>query len=259
MAADLFETLCGDHRRLDVPGRADRVQPRRRPAAAPTTGGEHDLEAAAELGRPDSVARLASSQAAPGARGGPPPGVDVDTRAVVAQRRQPGASGAGPACGCGTGRVAARLAALGYDCTGVDIDASMLAVARREHPELPWLLADLATLSPDDPALGGRFEAALAAGNVVPLLADGALPPTVRALAGLLTPTGLLVAGFGLDRRHLPAGCPVTSLSSDDEACAAAGLHLVSRLATWQGVLAPGDGYAVSVHAPAGIVQTPRP
>jgi SAM-dependent methyltransferase len=161
--------------------------------------------------------------------------------------------------GCGTGRVAARLATLGYDCTGVDIDESMLAVARREHPGLPWLLADLATLSPDDPALGGRFDVVLAAGNVVPLLAEGALQPTVLALAGMLTPTGLLVAGFGLDRHHLPPGCPVTPLSSYDEACAAAGLRLVNRLATWQGAPAPGDGYAVSVHAPAGIVQTPRP
>ena len=52
----------------------------------------------------------------------------------------------------------------------------MLAVARREHPGLTWLLADLADLSPDDPALGGRFDLVLAAGNVVPLLAEGALP-----------------------------------------------------------------------------------
>ena len=45
--------------------------------------------------------------------------------------------------GCGTGRVAARLAELGYACTGVDVDPSMLAVARREHPGLAWVLAVL--------------------------------------------------------------------------------------------------------------------
>src|SRR5882757_10954674 len=45
--------------------------------------------------------------------------------------------------GCGTGRVAIRLAELGYDCVGVDLDASMLAVARRAAPELTWILADL--------------------------------------------------------------------------------------------------------------------
>src|SRR3954462_14984407 len=38
--------------------------------------------------------------------------------------------------GCGTGRVAIRLAELGYDCVGVDLDESMLEVARRAAPEL---------------------------------------------------------------------------------------------------------------------------
>ena len=31
-------------------------------------------------------------------------------------------------------------------CTGVDVDPSMLAVARREHPGLAWVLADLGAL-----------------------------------------------------------------------------------------------------------------
>src|ERR1700742_1593314 len=46
--------------------------------------------------------------------------------------------------GCGTGRVMIRLAELGYDCVGVDLDASMLAVAREQAPQLPWFQADLA-------------------------------------------------------------------------------------------------------------------
>ncbi|HEX8767957.1 MAG TPA: class I SAM-dependent methyltransferase, partial [Jatrophihabitans sp.] len=45
--------------------------------------------------------------------------------------------------GCGTGRVAIRLADLGYRTVGVDVDASMLAEARRARPELRWLAADL--------------------------------------------------------------------------------------------------------------------
>ena len=39
--------------------------------------------------------------------------------------------------GCGTGRVMIRLAELGYDCVGADLDASMLAVARKQAPEVP--------------------------------------------------------------------------------------------------------------------------
>ncbi|MBB2915147.1 SAM-dependent methyltransferase [Streptosporangium becharense] len=48
--------------------------------------------------------------------------------------------------GCGTGRVAIRLAELGYDCVGVDLDESMLRVARRAAPRLLWILADLGAL-----------------------------------------------------------------------------------------------------------------
>src|SRR5512139_1105914 len=50
--------------------------------------------------------------------------------------------------GTGTGRVAIRLAELGYHCIGVDLDASMLAEARRLAPEMTWIKADLATFEP---------------------------------------------------------------------------------------------------------------
>ncbi len=161
--------------------------------------------------------------------------------------------------GCGTGRVAARLAELGYDCTGVDVDPSMLAVARREHPALAWVLADLGALHQAGAAVAGGYDLVLAAGNVVPLLAEGALQPTVAELARVLAPSGLLVCGFGLDAAHLPPGCPVTPLSAYDRACDAAGLGLVRRLAAWDGAPYDGGGYAVSVHAPAGIVHSAQP
>jgi SAM-dependent methyltransferase len=48
--------------------------------------------------------------------------------------------------GCGTGRVAIRLAAQGYACVGVDSDASMLAVARETSADVTWLLRDLVHL-----------------------------------------------------------------------------------------------------------------
>src|SRR6478752_1519362 len=72
--------------------------------------------------------------------------------------------------GCGTGRVAMRLAELGYDCTGVDLDEHMLQVAKERGPQLPWVAADLA--SPDLPTLLGNasFDLVVAAGNVFPFL-----------------------------------------------------------------------------------------
>lgn len=148
--------------------------------------------------------------------------------------------------GCGTGRVATRLAALGHRCTGVDVDASMLAVARREAPQLTWVLGDLADL-PEDVLRAAPYDLVVMAGNVVPLLAEGTLPAVVDALAGVLRPGGLLVAGFGLDAAHLPRGCPVTPLAEYDRA--AARLTPVARHSTWTAdAFDEASGYAVVVH-----------
>jgi len=58
----------------------------------------------------------------------------------------------------------------------------------------------------------------------------------------------LLVAGFGLDRAHLPPAAGLVALADYDAWCAAAGLRLVRRLATWAGDEYDGGGYAVSIH-----------
>lgn len=151
--------------------------------------------------------------------------------------------------GCGTGRVAIRLDELGFACVGTDVDESMLAVARRSAPQVPWHAADLASLTTEDLAGASDFALVVLAGNVVPLLAEGTLEPAVRSLARLLRRGGLLVAGFGLDEAHLPPRCPVTPLEEYDAACAAAGLPLRQRLSTWDGArFDPAGGYAVSVH-----------
>ena len=90
------------------------------------------------------------------------------------------------------------------------------------------------------------YDVVVLAGNVVPLLAEGTLAAAMSGLVALLREGGLLVAGFGLDAGHLPAGCPVTPLADYDEATAA--LTLVDRFSTWQA--APYDeagGYVVTV------------
>ncbi|GAA2878023.1 class I SAM-dependent methyltransferase [Streptosporangium fragile] len=152
--------------------------------------------------------------------------------------------------GCGTGRVAIRLAELGYDCVGVDLDESMLRVARRAAPWLPWVLADLSALDPDalGPAGAGPFDLVVAAGNVIPLLAPGTEARAVAGLAALLRPGGLLVSGFGLDAAHLPLASATVGLADYDAWCEAAGLTPLRRLATWDGAPYDGGGYAVSVH-----------
>ncbi|MDF3301734.1 class I SAM-dependent methyltransferase [Streptomyces tropicalis] len=149
--------------------------------------------------------------------------------------------------GCGTGRVMIRLSELGYDCVGVDLDASMLTVARREAPELPWFQADLTEFDPGRLGIVADFDLVVVAGNVFPLLAAGTEAGVVKRLGAVLRPGGLLVAGFGLDRAHLPVP-PGIALPEYDKCCAEAGLALVDRFATWGADPYDGGGYAVSVH-----------
>jgi SAM-dependent methyltransferase len=147
--------------------------------------------------------------------------------------------------GCGTGRVAIRLAELGYAVVGVDVDASMLAMAREEAPHLDWRVADLAVLD-----TGQLFDVVLVAGNTIPLLEPGTLDDTARHLAAQLDAGGLLVCGFGLDDAHLPSGCPVTPLAEVDAAFAAVGLEPVDRFSTWDRAAYDEDaGYVVTVHS----------
>lgn len=146
--------------------------------------------------------------------------------------------------GCGTGRVAIRLAELGYDCTGVDNDASMLHVARATAPDLPWLLRDLADLGD----LGAPFDLIVAAGNVVPLLSEGTEAAVIHAIADRLHDTGLFVAGFGLDVAHLPLDYVPFTIDEFDAWCDSADVELVDRFSTWSAdPYVVGGGYAVSI------------
>lgn len=151
--------------------------------------------------------------------------------------------------GCGTGRVGARLAELGFDVAGTDVDASMLSVAQR-IPGVRWHLADLVELdllSVDPPE--APFDLVVAAGNVFPFLAAGTGPRVLERLAAHLASGGFLVSGFGLDRAHLPGPAAIVDIADYDAWCAAAGLELLSRHATWDGdAWSDSTGYAVSVH-----------
>jgi SAM-dependent methyltransferase len=147
--------------------------------------------------------------------------------------------------GCGTGRVAVRLAELGYDVVGVDVDATMLDVARAEAPGLDWRLGDLASFD-----LGEQFDVVLVAGNTIPLLEPGTLLDACEQLVHHLTPGGVIVCGFGIDTAHLPGDCPVTPLSDVDAAFGVHGLDAVMRYGTWDGhAFEPADGYAVTLYA----------
>lgn len=138
--------------------------------------------------------------------------------------------------GCGTGRVAIELARHGIEVTGVDVDASMLAAARRRAPELRWVQSDLAELD-----LGVTFDVVVMAGNVPLFTPPGTEADLVAGVARHVRPGGLLIAGFSLGRGYTVAGY--------DAHARAVGLRLVERWSTWD--RAPFDeagDYATSVH-----------
>lgn len=144
--------------------------------------------------------------------------------------------------GCGTGRVAIELADRGVEVVGVDVNASMLAVARDLAPSLPWVESDLADLD-----LGRRFDVVVMAGNVPLFTAPGTTTALVAGCARHVADDGVLIAGFSLGKGY-------TAADYDDD-CAAAGLELHERYATWDRTPFEDADYAVSVHRPRGSTR----
>lgn len=139
--------------------------------------------------------------------------------------------------GCGMGRVAIELAQRGIDTVGVDLDPDLLGRARQLAPALDWQLADLATFD-----LERSFEVVVAAGNVIGFVAAEDREAAVRGCAAHVAAGGRLIVGYSLNRRW-------PSLEQYDAWCAAAGMVLEHRYATWDGEpFVEGGDYHVSVH-----------
>jgi SAM-dependent methyltransferase len=138
--------------------------------------------------------------------------------------------------GCGTGRVAIELASRGIDVVGVDLDDRMLNAARAKAPDLAWITADLL-----DVVVGRTFDVVVMPGNVMIFVERGTEAAVVRNMADHVDAAGRLIAGFQLGRGY--------EIERYDADCAAAGLELEHRYATWEGDhWFPGGDYAVSVH-----------
>lgn len=93
--------------------------------------------------------------------------------------------------GCGNGALTKRLADRGYDVTGIDASAEMLALARAEYPELTFVEGDAVTFQLSEPA-DAIFS------NAVFHWIDAARQEAMAAnLAAQLRPGGELVCEFG--------------------------------------------------------------
>jgi SAM-dependent methyltransferase len=85
--------------------------------------------------------------------------------------------------GCGEGRLARDLAALGHDVVGIDLSPTMVAAAREAAPEMELHVADAAALPFGDAAFG-LVVAFMSLQDV------DDLPGTIREAARVLTPGG---------------------------------------------------------------------
>lgn len=139
--------------------------------------------------------------------------------------------------GCGPGRVGAVLHARGHTVVGVDVDEKLIAAAREDHPGPRWLVGDLARLELHDEV---PFDAAVIAGNVLVFVAPGSERSVLARVAAHVRPDGVIVTGFATDRDY--------GLAQFDADCAAVGLVLEHRFATWDlRPWRPDAAWAVSV------------
>lgn len=127
--------------------------------------------------------------------------------------------------GCGPGRVAGWLAAVGHDVVGVDVDPALIEAAQEDHPGPRWIVSDLAEL---DLAAHGEttpFDLIVCAGNVMTFLAPSTRGAVLQRFREHLAPAGRVAVGFGTGRGYEP-----------DEFfghAEAAGLKRDLALATW--------------------------
>jgi ubiquinone/menaquinone biosynthesis C-methylase UbiE len=101
--------------------------------------------------------------------------------------------------GCGPGHVSAWLASHGATTVGVDLSPGMIAVGRRDYPQVEFREGDFLTL----PAADGEFAAAVAFYSIIHL-DPGELPRALAEIHRVLRPSGLLLVAFhvGSEVRH---------------------------------------------------------
>jgi SAM-dependent methyltransferase len=114
-------------------------------------------------------------------------------------------AGAGPVAdiGCGPGYVTAYLHDAGVDAFGIDLSPEMIAIARRDHPDLRFDVGTMTDLDVADDSLAG-----IVAFWSVIHVPDHAMPGVLEQFRRVLRPQGLLLVGFhvGDETRHTSVG-----------------------------------------------------
>jgi SAM-dependent methyltransferase len=102
-------------------------------------------------------------------------------------------AGGGPVAdvGCGPGHVTALLHSLGVDAFGIDLSPEMVAIARRDHPDLRFEVGTMTDLDLADHSVSG----VLAFWSVIHV-PDNAVPGVFAEFGRAMQPGGPLLVGF---------------------------------------------------------------
>lgn len=114
--------------------------------------------------------------------------------------------------GCGTGRITGYLHELGLDVFGIDLSPGMLAVARREHPDVRFREGSMLDLDLETGSLGG-----LLAWYSVIHVPEARIPGVFADFHRVLRPGGYLQLGFhvGTETSHKTEGYGHEGISLD--------------------------------------------
>jgi SAM-dependent methyltransferase len=150
--------------------------------------------------------------------------------------------------GCGSGRDAVFLLSHGYDVSGVDASAAMIAEAARLHPELAGRLACAAFPLPEQaPLLQRRFDAVISIAALMHV-PEAELEAAAAQVRILVRPGGILFLDVSRDR---------PGLREDRDG---SGRLFVERLPDEYRLLFERHGFSlVAQHASAGSRSRPRP
>lgn len=93
--------------------------------------------------------------------------------------------------GCGTGRISRYLSDRGCRVHGVDLSPGMIAMAHRDHPDIPSRIGSITDL----PFRDATFDAVLYWYSIIHI-ADVDLPAVFREACRVLRPNGVVLVGF---------------------------------------------------------------
>jgi SAM-dependent methyltransferase len=123
-------------------------------------------------------------------------------------------AGGGPVAdvGCGTGYVTGHLHDAGVDAFGIDLSPEMIAIARRDYPDLHFEVGTMTDLDLADDSVAG----VVAFWSVIHV-PDHALPGVFEQFRRVLRPQGPLLVGFhvGDETRHTSEGYTGRPISVD--------------------------------------------